>query len=72
MYGDPSPANVLCTENGEVSLIDADNLRYASSPLSEQVMTPWFAAPEVYAGRSGVNVPQLPGGSSAAASTPAP
>lgn len=55
VYGDPSPANVLCTEDGEVSLIDADNLRYASSPLSEQVMTPWFAAPEVYAGRSGVN-----------------
>jgi serine/threonine protein kinase len=55
VYGDPSPANVLFNEKGTVSLIDADNLRYASKPLDDQVLTPWFAAPEVYAGRGGVN-----------------
>ncbi|MFC5849264.1 protein kinase domain-containing protein [Deinococcus petrolearius] len=55
VYGDPSPDNVLFSEEETVSLIDADNLRYASKPLGEQVLTPWFAAPEVYAGRSGVN-----------------
>lgn len=55
VYGDPSPANVLFSSDETVSLIDADNLRYASKPLSERVLTPWFAAPEVYAGKSGVN-----------------
>ncbi|GGS05701.1 hypothetical protein GCM10008960_35250 [Deinococcus sedimenti] len=55
VYGDPSPANVLFSGDDTVSLIDADNLRYASRPLSERVLTPWFAAPEVYAGRSGVS-----------------
>jgi len=55
VYGDPSPANVLFRKDGDVTLIDADNLRYASKPLDDQVLTPWFAAPEVYAGRSGVN-----------------
>ncbi|PTA66918.1 protein kinase domain-containing protein [Deinococcus arcticus] len=55
VYGDPSPANVLFSGDDTVSLIDVDNLRYASKPLSERVLTPWFAAPEVYAGRSGVN-----------------
>lgn len=55
VYGDPSPANVLFDEDSNVHLIDADNLRYASRPSPERVLTPWFAAPEVYAGRSGVN-----------------
>ncbi|GAA5504048.1 hypothetical protein Dxin01_03816 [Deinococcus xinjiangensis] len=55
VYGDLSPANVLFDQEGKVILIDADNVRYASRPLDEQVLTAWFAAPEVYAGRSGVN-----------------
>lgn len=55
VYGDPSPANVLFDEDLNVHLIDADNLRYASRPSAERILTPWFAAPEVYAGHSGVN-----------------
>ena len=55
VYGDPSPANVLYGEDSAVHLIDADNLRYASRPSPDRILTPWFAAPEVYAGRSGVN-----------------
>lgn len=55
VYGDPSPANVLFDGDLNVHLIDADNLRYASRPGPERILTPWFAAPEVYAGRSGVN-----------------
>ncbi|WP_192930686.1 hypothetical protein [Deinococcus sp. AJ005] len=55
VYGDPSPTNVLFDEALNVHLIDADNLQYASRPSAQRILTPWFAAPEVYAGRSGVN-----------------
>jgi eukaryotic-like serine/threonine-protein kinase len=55
VYGDPSPANVLFDEEEQVHLIDVDNLVAVARHQPDRVLTPWFAAPEVYAGRSGVN-----------------
>ena len=55
VYGDPSPANVLFDEEEQVYLIDVDNLVAVARHQPDWVLTPWFAAPEVYAGRSGVN-----------------
>lgn len=58
VYGDLSPNNVLISATPEeevVFLIDADNLRFESSPKDPRLYTPRFGAPELVTGRSGVN-----------------
>ena len=57
-YGDPSPGNIFISEDPaahEVWLIDADNLRYQSSPADDPVYTLEYGAPELVQGHSGVN-----------------
>lgn len=59
-YGDPSPWNILVSrdpEQNEVWLIDADNLVFESSPTESALtlFTPGYGAPEVFAGKSGIN-----------------
>ncbi|MCX5689535.1 MAG: hypothetical protein NTV94_07080, partial [Planctomycetota bacterium] len=57
-YGDVSPANIFVssvTTSDTVYLIDADNVRYESSPNNQPVYTPGFGAPEVVARRGFVS-----------------
>ena len=56
-YSDPSPANIFVSEKTgaeEAWLIDADNLQNKSSP-GKSVYTARYAAPEIFAKKSGVN-----------------
>lgn len=56
VYSDPSPDNVLVSEDGryrEVRLIDVDFLQ-SESVVLESAATPGYAAPEVFTQRSGV------------------
>jgi serine/threonine protein kinase len=56
-YSDPSPANIFVSSDPnfkEVWLIDTDNLQYKSQPGSG-VYTPFYGAPELVRGESGVN-----------------
>ncbi len=58
VFGDLSPNNVFLSEDHtgeEVCFIDADNLCFESQPSRNAVYTPFYGAPEVVAGRSGVN-----------------
>lgn len=58
VYSDPSPNNIFISENpdyNEVYFIDADNIRYQSSPVSTALYTPGYGAPELVRGKSGVN-----------------
>lgn len=57
-YGDVSPANIFVstvTTSDTVYLIDADNVRYESSPNNQPVYTPGYGAPEVVARRGFVS-----------------
>jgi DNA-binding helix-hairpin-helix protein with protein kinase domain len=58
-YGDPSPANLLVpqatTEQPNVFLIDADNLRSFASAGAHFIFTPGYGAPEVVNGRMGIS-----------------
>jgi hypothetical protein len=57
VYADPSPNNIFVSaalDAEEVWLIDVDNLHFESGP-GPTVYTRFYAAPEVYARRSGVN-----------------
>ena len=57
-YGDPSPGNVLvsaASDGEQVFLIDCDNLRARSHPHELVLFTPGYGAPELLAGRSGIN-----------------
>jgi hypothetical protein len=56
VYSDPSPDNVLVSEDGrytEVRLVDVDFLQ-SESVVLESAATPGYAAPEVFTQRSGV------------------
>jgi len=57
-YADPSPANIFVSADPayhEVWFIDSDNLCYESSPNSKGgVYTPFYGAPEMVRGESGV------------------
>lgn len=56
VYSDPSPDNVLISEDGrytEVRLVDVDFLQ-SESVVLESAATPGYAAPEVFTQRSGV------------------
>lgn len=57
-YSDPSPANIFVSaaqDFNEVWFIDTDNLRYESAPQSKGgVFTPFYGAPELVRGESGV------------------
>ena len=57
-YSDPSPANIFVSADGdfnEVWFIDTDNLRYESAPRARGgVFTPFYGAPELVRGESGV------------------
>ncbi|PYE54072.1 hypothetical protein [Deinococcus yavapaiensis] len=55
VYGDPSPSNVLFVEDVGVQLIDVDNLSYEGRAGERRILTPRFAAPELYLERGGVN-----------------
>lgn len=58
VYSDLSPYNVLISaapEDEAVYLVDADNLRYESSPGSSGLHTRGYGAPEIVQGKSGVN-----------------
>lgn len=58
VFGDLSSNNVFVSSNAkyeELCLIDADNLRYQSSPGALSIHTRGYGAPEVVNGRSGVN-----------------
>lgn len=57
-YGDPSPHNVFVSEAvdaHEVRLIDADNLRFTSSPAASALHTPGYGAPELVRGIGSIN-----------------
>jgi DNA-binding helix-hairpin-helix protein with protein kinase domain len=58
-YGDPSPENLMIPGNSEDAakafLIDADNLRPASSVGDHFLYTPGFGAPEVVKGERGIS-----------------
>lgn len=58
VYGDPSPGNVLVSEDHDtdlVFLIDSDNMRYSTRPDRAVLFTPGYGAPELVGGRSGMN-----------------
>lgn len=57
-HGDISPKNVFVSksqEQGEVWLIDCDNLTYAVRDSSLQVYTPDYGAPEILRGEAGIS-----------------
>ena len=58
-YADPSPANIFVSEGvdwNEVWFVDTDNLCYESAPGAHGgVFTPFYGAPELVRGESGVN-----------------
>lgn len=53
VYGDISPNNVFVGDgdNGEVWMIDADNLRFETGENGNAVYTPHYGAPEIVQGR---------------------
>ena len=56
-YSDPSPGNIFISSDaneGEVWLLDCDNLRYESEP-GAGVYTPGYGAPELVSGSFGVS-----------------
>jgi DNA-binding helix-hairpin-helix protein with protein kinase domain len=58
VYGDISAANIFVSANvnaEQVSLIDADNLRYQSSPNMPCLKTGKYGAPELVMNRTGIN-----------------
>jgi DNA-binding helix-hairpin-helix protein with protein kinase domain len=58
IYSDVSPNNVFVSEDldfNEVWLIDADNLRYQTSPCERAYYTPGYGAPEIVKGDTEVN-----------------
>lgn len=58
VYGDVSPNNLFVSEDAAASetwFIDADNIRYESSPSCAGTFTPGYGAPELVHGRAGTN-----------------
>ncbi|BAY19857.1 hypothetical protein NIES21_57270 (plasmid) [Anabaenopsis circularis NIES-21] len=58
VYSDPSPNNIFVSidiDAHEIRLIDADNLHCESSASTKNFHTPYYGAPELVLGRSGVN-----------------
>lgn len=57
-YGDPSPSNIFVSEDveaHEIRLIDADNLRYRTSPGNSTLHTRCYGAPELVNGTGAIN-----------------
>jgi DNA-binding helix-hairpin-helix protein with protein kinase domain len=58
IYSDVSPNNVFVSEDrdfSEIWMIDADNLRYQTSPCERAYYTPGYGAPEVVRGDTDVS-----------------